>query len=302
MKKVLITGATGFIGRHCLSKLLSRDYDVHAVTSKVPEEGSDSIHWHRIDLLDKDNCSNLIAKIKPSHLLHLAWYMLPGKCWNSPENFRWLHTSVGMLQSFAEHGGKRVVMAGTCAEYDWNYGSCSENTTPLKPSTIYGASKHSLQMILDVFSRLSGVSSAWGRVFFLYGLYEHPDRLVSSVIVSLLQGKPALCSHGNQVRDYLYTEDAADAFISLLDSEVKGGVNIASGYPVALKDIVYNIGHKLHKTDLIRLGAISPPEDEPRILIADVKRLADEVGWSPKYSLDQGLNNAIEWWQNTLRL
>ena len=122
MKKVLITGATGFIGRHCLPLLLAKDYEVHAVSSKVPEKDSNDIHWHHINLLEADSFSDLMSKVKPSHLLHLAWYMLPGDCWNSPENFRWLDASIRMLQLFAKHGGKRVIVTGTCAEYDWSYG------------------------------------------------------------------------------------------------------------------------------------------------------------------------------------
>ena len=118
------------------------------------------------------------------------------------------------------------------------------------------------------------------------------------MIRSLLQGKVARCSHGNQVRDFLYVEDVADAFVALLNSEVSGPINIASGRPIALRELIYKIAAKFKREDLIQLGAISTPQDEPPLLVADVKRLQDEVGWTPKCDLDTGLEQTIEWWKH----
>lgn len=300
MKRVLLTGATGFIGRHCLPLLSAKGYGVHAVTSKMPPDNVSGVQWHQADLLSSEQVSALIARVEPTHLLHLAWFVVPGNYWTSLENLRWVQASLDLLQAFALHGGQRVVMAGTCAEYDWKYGYCSERITPLRPATLYGICKHSLQIMLDAFARQTGLSAAWGRIFFVYGPHEHPDRLVSSVIRSLLQGEPARCSPGNQIRDYLYVQEVADAFVALLESDVSGPVNIASGRPVALKDVIYKIAERLGRRDLIQLGALPTSASEPRLLVADVSRLSDEVGWSPKYDLDRGLEQTIGWWKNHL--
>lgn len=296
----MLTGATGFIGRHCLPLLLASGYEVHAVSSKVLEETRSDVHWHQADLLDSGQVLELTGRVQPTHLLHFAWYVVPGKCYSSLENYRWVQASLNLLQTFASQGGRRVVMAGTCAEYDWKYGYCSEQITPLWPATLYGACKHALQIMFDAFTRQTGLSGAWGRIFFLYGPYEHPARLVSSVIRSILQGEPARCSHGNQIRDYLYVQDVADAFVAVLESDVAGPVNIASGYPVALKDIIYKIAGKLSRRDLIQLGAVPTSANDSHLLIADVNRLFDEVGWRPKYDLDTGLEQTIEWWKTHL--
>jgi len=213
MKKVLVTGGNGFIGRHCLPLLLDQGYEVHIVDLTFVEEKNSDVQWHKANLLDPGQVSRLMAQVQPTHLLHLAWYAVPGKFWTCVENFRWVQASLDLLQAFVSHGGHRVIMAGTCAEYDWKYGFCSEGMTPLLPATLYGACKHSLQVMMDAFSRQTGLSSAWGRVFFLYGPYEHSERLVSSVIRSVLKGDPALCSHGNQIRDFLHVEDVASAFV-----------------------------------------------------------------------------------------
>lgn len=298
MKRVLITGATGFIGRHCLPLLSASDCQVHAVSSRMPENTQPDVYWHQADLLDSGQVTKLMADVQPTHLLHFAWYAVPGKYWTSQENIRWLQASLTLLQTFASQGGQRVVMAGTCAEYDWKYGYCSERITPLLPATLYGTCKHALQAILDAFSRQTGLSSAWGRIFFLYGPHENPDRLISSVIRSLLQGKPARCSHGSQIRDFLHVQDVADAFVTLLKSDVSGPVNIASGQPVALKDVIHKIASKLGWHDLVQLGAIPVSADEPHLLIADIGRLSGEVGWQPKLDLDIGLEQTIAWWKN----
>lgn len=300
MKRVLITGASGFIGRHCLESLLKKGYEVHAVSSKIREMNDQRIRWHVADLLDTKQISLLIEHVQPSHLLHFAWNVSPSSYRTSPENLRWAISSLELLRSFESNGGKRVVIAGTCFEYDETYGYCSEQTTPLKPTTLYGTYKHSLQIMLDAYAIQTGISASWGRIFYLFGPFEHQDRLIPSVIKSLLMSKCAYCSHGEQIRDFLYVKDVADAFISLLNSQVEGAVNVASGRPVALREIIQKIADRLNRPDLIQLGAVPVSPNEPPLLIADVRRLNNEVGWKPKYSLDQGLDETISWWTKTL--
>lgn len=298
MKKVLITGATGFIGRHCLPLLLERGYEVHATSSKKPVNNSADITWHQVNLLDLGKIPVLMSEVQPSHLLHFAWYTVPEKYWTSVENLHWVQASISLLTEFVRHGGQRVVMAGSCAEYDWQHGYCSEVTTPLAPTALYGICKHSLQLMMSAFSKQTGLSSAWGRVFFLFGPHEHRDRLVAYVIRYLLRGEPALCSHGRQIRDFLYVQDVANAFVRLLESGVSGPVNIASGQKVALRELIYNIAAKLKREDLVQLGAVSMSQEEPPLVVADVRRLHDEVGCTPKYDLDHGLDQTIEWWKD----
>ena len=304
MKRLLITGATGFIGTHCLPLLTTNGYEVHAVTKNSSVEDSDTnqVNWHRVDLLDQSQIQRLIAHVQPTHLLHFAWYATPRKYLTSPENVRWVQASLALLQAFAENGGQRVVMAGTCAEYDWKYGYCSEEITPLIPATLYGTCKHSVQMIMRTYAEQRGLSSAWGRIFFLYGPHEHRDRLISYVIRSLLLGEIAHCSHGRQLRDFLYVKDVASAFVALLDSVVIGPVNIASGQPTKLLDVIYAIADLLNRRELIQLNSISTPPDEPPLIVADIHKLSNEVRWLPEFDFKEGLTQTIEWWRHNLAL
>jgi nucleoside-diphosphate-sugar epimerase len=279
-----------------LPALQAAGYEVHAVSSQARTFESPVV-WHQADLLRTDAASSLVAAVRPSHLLHLAWYAKPGVYWTAPDNFRWVQASLQLLEAFAINGGQRVVMAGSCAEYDWRYGWCSENVTPLEPSTTYGKCKLALQSLLAAYCQQSGLSWAWGRIFFLYGPHEHPARLVSSVINALLHGQPALCSSGLQLRDFLHVDDVASAFAALLDCDVQRAVNIASGAPVSVREIVCRIGALLHHEDLLRLGARPVAQGEPPLLAADVRRLNEEVNWRPRFDLESGLAATIAWWR-----
>ena len=301
MKKVvLVTGAGGFIGRHTLQPLQELGFTVHGVTSRPIDhltETSALGDWHQVDLLDLLQVKNLISSIQPSHLLHLAWYAVPGKYWTATENFQWVQASLELVRQFQEQGGQRLVVAGSCAEYDWRYGYCNEILTPKNPNTPYGVCKNALGSLLESYSQLTGLSSAWGRIFFLYGSHEHPSRLVASVIRSMLRQEAAPCSHGKQVRDFLHVADAATAFVQLLASDVRGAVNIASGHPLQLKEILHGLAQQLHSHHLLELGAIPPAPNDVPLLVADVTRLQLEVGWKADRSIDRGLAETIAWWR-----
>ena len=299
-RRVLLTGATGFIGRPCLELLLDRGWEVHAASSRPAISEHGGARWHQADLLDPVQASELVARAQPRFLLHVAWYMNPTDFYHSVQNFRWVQASLGLLQEFIKHGGQRVVMTGSSAEYDWSYGHCSEASTPLAPRTVYGVCKRALSDLFSAFAESQGVSGAWARVFFTYGPREHPDRLVSSVIRSILAGRPARCTHGNQIRDYLYVEDVADALVTLLGSDITGPVNVASGRPTRLKELIYTAAQKLGGEDQVELGAIPAPSDDPPLVVADVPRLSDRVGWQPRFDLDRGLEATIAWWQAEL--
>lgn len=300
MKRALVTGASGFIGSHCLVPLVDRGYEVHAVWSRGEPLEVEGVVWHRADLLDESQLSILVSTVKPTHLLHLAWFVAHGKYLAAVENFHWTQTSLSLFRHFGAHGGQRAVTAGSSYEYDWSYGYCSEPLTPLARDTVYGACKSALHELVEAYAGATGFSSAWARIFFLYGPREHPDRLVSSVIRHLLVEEPAKCSHGEQIRDYLHVQDVGDALVSLLDSEVSGSVNIGSGKPILLKEIVATIGHKLGRPDLIQLGGIPQRVYDPPLVVADVTRLKSELGWKPAYDLHTGLDHTIRWWSHRL--
>ena len=297
MTRVLLTGATGFVGRCCIEPLAVRGFEVHAVSSRPRPGLSPHARWHHGDLLAPGEPARLVRAVRPTHVLHMAWYAVPGKFWTAPENVDWVAASAALMRAFEQSGGRRFVGAGSGAEYASSAADCDERTTPLAPSTLYGVSKHAVHTVLESFAA-GRFSSAWGRIFHLYGPHEEASRLVPSVIGALLGGRDALCTEGTQVRDVMHVQDVADAFASLLASPVEGPVNIASGRAVRLADVIEQIGEQMGLASKVRLGARPVPAGEYPRVTASVARLRDEVGWSAARDLDRGLAETIAWWRD----
>ncbi len=301
-KRVLVTGATGFIGRHALGPLVQRGYEVHGAGLGEPPPDTPGVTWHEQNLLEAAGTAKLIGAIAPTHLLHMAWVTTPGTYWTSPENLDWAGASVRLVKAFTEAGGKRAVVAGTCAEYDWSHEHMMETLTPLKPQTLYGTCKHATREMLSAYAEQTELSLGWGRVFFLYGPHEHPDRLVASVARALLQGQRAETTHGTQLRDFLHVADVAGGLVALLDSAVEGPVNIASGEPVTLREVVDILGKVTGRPDLLAIGARPAPPGEPAEITARTRRLHEDVGFTPSFTLEAGLTDAVNWWRQQLGL
>ncbi len=297
MKRVILTGATGFIGRHCVPVLKEKGYDVFAVFRKKALPDLQGVQWIQLDLLDSDQIKHAMEKIKPTHLLHLAWDVTPGKFLTSSENLDWIKASLTLMDVFSRNSGKRIVVAGTCYEYDITQGFLSEESTPLKPHTLYGGSKLSLNIALESYAKQKGLSAAWGRIFLLYGPNEYTQRFVPSIIRGLLKKQPVPCTHCNQIRDYLYVEDVASAMAALLDSSIEGSVNIASGEGLSLRTIIENIEEQLLVKGLAQFGALKTSVPEPPVLIGSKKRLSEELKWKPQWTLREGLIKTIDYFR-----
>lgn len=302
MKRVLLTGANGYIGKYAAQFLLERGFQVHAVSSKPNlHSENDNLIWHQANLLDEREVENLIVKVRPQNLLHLAWFVEHGKFWHAPENLDWIKASLNLAKSFARNDGERFVMSGTCAEYDWTKEEIfDETTTALRPQTLYGASKLAAFLTLEKFFEVTDISFAHGRIFFPFGANEPQNRLVPSVIRSILQNKPAKTSHGEQIRDFMFVENVAEAFVQLLDSNVTGAINIASGEPIAIKTVVTTIADIMCKPQLLQIGAIEAAKNEPARIVANTKRLREEVKFTKENNLKQRLIETVNYWQNDL--
>ncbi len=297
MRRVLVTGGSGFVGRAALGPLAARGYEVHVADVRPPPL-RDGVVFHRVDLLDRAATSSLLDIIRPSHLLHLAWFATHRLFWSAPENLGWVAASLELVRAFRDRGGERAVFAGSCAEYDPAAGWCSERSSALAPDTLYGSAKDALRRTIAAWAPAAGLSWAWGRVFFLHGPGEHPDRLVPAVARAVLSGQATRTTHGLQVRDFLHVEDVAGAFAALVDTSVEGPVNIASGEPRRLRDVVHAVTTAAGASQLARFGDLEPSPREPPFLVADVRRLRDEVGFVPRWSFEDGIADSVRHWRS----
>jgi nucleoside-diphosphate-sugar epimerase len=302
MNKVIVTGARGFIGRHTIPFLKERGYDIHATTSKpITDKLRDDITWHSVDLLDSGQVADLCKKLKATHLLHLAWYDNTADRMTSVENISWVGASLHLVEQFAQNGGRRLVLGGSGTEYDWRYGYCNEELTPTEPESFYAQCKTSLHAIIKKYAQRTNLSYASGRVFFVYGPHEQENRLVAYAIRSLLMRQKANMSHAHQMRDYMHVSDVADALVKLLGSDITGSVNIGSGRAVKLREIVDLVGEKLNGLDLLEYGPVESKFDSP-LVMADISKLRDELAWEPKYDLENGIEDTINWWKEEMKI
>lgn len=301
VSRVLLTGASGFVGTRVMRALVTAGHEVHAVSSRE-QQPTDGVRWVMGDLLEPAAAKNLVEGLRPERLLHLAWIAKPGVYWTSPENICWVEATLRLLREFANHGGERAVIAGSCAEYDWwsGNGLCVETSTPLRPATLYGISKDATRALSEAFAAAVGIELSWGRIFYLYGPGEPKTRLVPFVAQALLEGKTAAVGDGVQVRDFLHVDDVAEALVALLDSHVEGPVNIGSGRGVKVREVIELIARSAGRPDLVCFGARPPQVGEPPTLIADVGRLEREVGFQPRISLRAGIEETVAWWRETL--
>lgn len=293
---VLVTGASGFVGRALLAPLAARGLAVHAVSRGgiAPDETAAALAtWHRADLLDEAEARRLILAVRPAVLVHAAWYVAHGRFWTAPENAHWLEASTALAAAFAEAGGRRLIGIGSCAEYAAEAAGDGQpwpETRPISPATPYGRAKAALAArLIALAERRGGLSVAWARLFHLFGPGEHPGRLVPSVARALLEGREAECASGRPVRDFAGTGFIGRALAALVDGTVTGPVNVASGQGVAIRDLVALLGRLTGRAALIRLGRRPDPPGEIPFMVADTARLVREVGFAERMALEAEL-------------
>ncbi len=265
-------------------------------SAPLASRAPNGVTWHRFDLLEDP--VGVVGEVRPQLLLHLAWYAEHGRFWTALENLRWVEATLALVRAFAAAGGERAVCAGTCAEYDWTTGAATlVEDAPLHPATLYGTAKHATRQLLEAATPELGIALAWGRVFFLYGPDEDERRLVGSVASALTHGRRAATGDGSQIRDLMHVADVAAAFAALVDADVRGPVNVASGEATTLREVIETIGRVAGRPDLLDVGALPARPGDPEALVADVTRLREEVGFRPHVALDDGLAATVEWWR-----
>jgi len=266
--KVLVTGATGFVGRQVVRSLADHGAELHLVvraskeslvrtlpkvarTISTKDLFSESTSWWA------DQCDGVDA------VVHLAWYAEPGKYLVSQKNLDCLVGSLNLAKGAAQAGIKRFIGVGTCFEYDLACGVLSTGT-PLKPITPYADAKAALYLSLSHWLPMQSVTFAWCRLFYLYGEGEDRRRLVPYLRSKLENGVPAELTRGEQIRDFLDVAEAGRMIAEVALSDQIGAVNICSGTPITVRQLAEQIADEYGRRDLLRFGArpdniVDPP-------------------------------------------
>ena len=289
--RLLLTGASGFIGRHLAAQAMAQGRDVVAIGRNDPE--IDGLAFRVCDLMDPIPVRAAMNEIRPDAVLHMAWYAEPGQFWKSPINLDWVARSLDLARAFAEGGGGRFVVAGTCAEYDWSGAVLDEETTPLDGSTLYGQAKAALYRLLAAAAPELGLSLGWGRIFFPYGPGDRPERLLGSLVAALRDGRSARFSNGRQERDFIHVADVAGALLALVDSPFEGAVNIGTGEAPSVRSLVEQMA-ALSGRDIELVFDARPIEAmEPPRLVAATDRLFNTLGYQLRFPREEGLRDTL---------
>ena len=295
--RVFLTGASGFVGSHVARILRAHGHDVHALV--LPGEDAacaGDVAVVRGDLVNPESYRVALANIAPEACIHAGWYANPKDYLGSRLNVGLLAASTSLVSMLVDLGCRRLVGVGTCFEYDVSYGWLSEGSA-LAPRHLYSTCKRAL---FDVASSLCvGTSTrfAWARLFFLYGPRESQGRLVPAVMGALLRGEEARVTMGEQIRDFLHVADAAAGLVHVMESSLAGPVNVASGRPVAVREVVATIARLVEasgRPSRVAYGAVPARAGDPPFVCASVERLAG-AGFRPAFDLETGLANTIEW-------
>jgi nucleoside-diphosphate-sugar epimerase len=264
MTRVLLTGATGFVGRQVLRALGRAGAQVCAVVraGSAAPPGADQV-IETPDLFAQDaafwarTCKDIDV------VAHVAWYAEPGKYLHSPLNLKCLTGTLALAQGAIDAGVKRFVGVGTCFEYDLEHGVLALGT-PLRPTTPYAGAKAGLFLALSQVLPQAGMSFAWCRLFYLFGEGEDPRRLAPQLHGRLAAGEPVDLTSGRQIRDYLDVSVAGSQIASVVLGELTGPVNVCSGTPVTVRQFAEGIAARYGRLDLLRFGAradnaVDPP-------------------------------------------
>ncbi len=303
-KRVLVTGATGFIGSNLVRRLLKEGHEVSILTRGSSsslwriEEVKDKLRIINASLVDYEAVEKAVAEIKPEIIFHLATY---GGFSSERDTDRIIDTNItGTLNLFracSKQGFSLFVNTGSSSEYGIKERPMKE-TDSLEPVTYYGATKASMSLFLSRIAKSQGLNIVTIRPFAVYGYFEEKNRLVSYLILSCIEGRNPELSTPSSVRDFIFVEDLVEGYMATIDKKnIEGEVfNLGTGVQYSVGDIA-RLTIELSGKSLKPVYGTrqSTQKVEPHCWVADASKAEKLLGWKPKHDIRQGLKKDMEW-------
>lgn len=303
--RVLVTGATGFIGSHLVRRLLSEGVEVHALTSTVSSvcgirmvEVRDQVTLHEGNVADRSAMDALVESARPTHVFHLAAYTHVGKSWQRVDECVQANVqgTVNLLQALDGTGYQRFVNVGTSEIYG-DIPVPFQEDKPVRPVSPYAASKYAAECLCRVFQQGHGWPIVMVRPFNAFGPRQTLDRIIPEVIIRALQGQELKMTQGRQTREFNYVEDIVDGMVrSALVPGIEGELfNICCGNDVSIRSVTETILNLLGNPVVAEFGALPDRPTEIWTMRGDNTRARERLHWKPRWSLEDGLQKTIDW-------
>ena len=295
--KLLLTGASGFIGSAVLPLLLEAGHDLTVLTrpASLPalRQKLSSLGFSCVLLpAEPEEWPHAVLPDSYETCLHLAWIATPGVYLTSPENDRFANATLALAQQLFSRGTQHFIGTGTCIEYaPGSVSPCHENYTPVGPVSRYGLAKLHTFQGLQSLAESAGVNWSWARIFYPYGVGEHPARTASTFLRTLAASQPLHLKTGGSRKDWIEVSDLAAALVQLIGRGSEGAINIGTGEPTSILDLALLAAH-LTNADPSLVQNSGDGTDPYSFHIADPTKLFT-AGWSPTVSLKQGMTRLL---------
>lgn len=296
--RVIVTGATGFIGTPVCEQLLKAGHSVLAVTRNECGQIPGEVQWLFADISNPSTYSSKISKFSPEVIVHLAWAGIPD--FSLAKSLENLNSSINFLTNVLQLDTcRKVLVAGSCFELNQHQGACSEDHLG-SPRDNFTWAKHSLRTWLELESLRRNIVMGWMRIFYAYGPRQRSGSLVPTILTSLSQNQTPPIRAPHNANDFIFVDDVAAAFVAAVNSKIETGIyNLGSGRATSVLETC-EIGESLFKstrhTDALRQLS---SETSPVNFWAECTKTQQLLGWQPRFSLEEGIRATWESMQRT---
>lgn len=306
MKRVIITGATGFIGANLARRLLYDGHNIHLLvppgynTWRIAAIRTD-VHIYEVDFTDGEALIRVVANIRPDWVFHLAAH--GAYSWQTDIR-QMVQTNIigtiNLVEACIKTGFEAFVNTGSSSEYGFKDNAPHE-TEWLEPNSYYAVTKASATLFCRYIAQSRGVHLPTLRLYSIYGPYEEPTRLIPTLILQALKGNLPPLVNPDIARDYTYVEDVNEAYIlaAIRSKQEPGAVyNVGTGVQTSIRQVVEIVRRVLGVAIEPRWGSMSERQWDTNIWVSENQKIRNELGWQPRYTFEQGFRKMLEWFRS----
>jgi nucleoside-diphosphate-sugar epimerase len=309
VRKTLITGATGFVGRNLIEKLLLNNEEIHVIVRNLEQawrfkDIKKDIYIHNIDLRNELEVSKLGNAIKVNKVYHLATY---GGYHYQNDLASIIDTNListwKLFKEFSKYDLEMFVNTSSSSEYGEKYVALNEEMC-LEPNSMYGASKAASTILCSTFSKINKVPFVTLRLFSPYGYYDSPTRLIPTIITSILLKKDFILHEKTSKRDFIFIEDVIEAYLKTdtLKNNFGEIINVGSGLQYTVEDILLKVSSLIGVSPRFTWENDKERQYEPELWVSNIEKCKNLLSWNPNFNIDEGLSKTIEWYKDNLKL